>query len=180
MSKSTLTRRNLVASAATMPIVAAATPSLAAGNDAELLRLGAELEQVGREWLKQRKVDAANRKEWLAACEAAGLPEKDYRDFADGDKLIAYQNRRLAVSRAETPNEVWDNFNERMFDLVEDILAHQPQTLPGLAVMVHAEVLDNSEYWELVGHAQNERLRTFLERLCTFLDIKPAPIRNRQ
>ncbi|HEV3189640.1 MAG TPA: hypothetical protein VGY54_04040, partial [Polyangiaceae bacterium] len=44
MSKSTLTRRNLVAAAAALPIAAAATPSLAAGDDAELLRLAAAVE----------------------------------------------------------------------------------------------------------------------------------------
>ena len=116
--------------------------------DAELLRLGADLEHIDSEWLAQRAIDNKHRAEWEAACLAAGLPPREYRDFASGDEWQAYQARRLAVPHEQTADEVWESIHERLFSLVLDALTlHQPQTLAGLAVLTHAICLDCSEFW---------------------------------
>jgi hypothetical protein len=57
MSKSTLTRRALVASTAALP--AAAAVSLPAGadtTDAELLRLGVALDRIEQDWIAQAEI----------------------------------------------------------------------------------------------------------------------------
>jgi hypothetical protein len=94
---SILSRRTLVASAAALP--ALAVPALASADnpDAELLRLGAELEHVEQEWLARRALD----RKWSAACErareVAGMPRKKHSDFDDYEDFIAYNKMCRAV-----------------------------------------------------------------------------------
>jgi len=49
--------------------------------DAELLRLGLEVEKFGQEWLAQIEVDKQNSKEYRARCEAAGLPDVEFNSM---------------------------------------------------------------------------------------------------
>jgi hypothetical protein len=100
---SNLSRRTLVSSVAALP--ALAVPAVASFSsdhpDAELLRLGVQLEEIGR------LVDAENAEghrrynEWQAACERAGLPDIALLDWPGGEAEIEkwreYTLKRMAL-----------------------------------------------------------------------------------
>jgi hypothetical protein len=96
-----LSRRHLVTTAAALPALALpAFASEANGPnhpDAELLRLGTELEAVIVDWHAQRAIDKGERSEWEAACVAAGLPQIEFGTIPD-DEWRAYQDKRNAIT----------------------------------------------------------------------------------
>jgi hypothetical protein len=178
---SNLSRRTLVAGAAAisavvaLPAAALADPT---GSDAELLKLGAELARIGKEWLAQRAVDASDHALFEARCEAAGLPPIEPVSTADEEKWEewrAYEDKRLALLQSRDPDLlVWGDINDRMYDIIDKVFEHPPQTLAGLAVQAHALVLSRSEWWD--GYEDNQReARSFLENFCTFAGITPEP-----
>src|ERR1700733_3829871 len=158
---SSLSRRHLVTTAAALP--ALAMPAFADPNgsnpDAELLRLGVELEAVIVEWRAQRALDVKQSAAIDAALEAAGLPDIDYGSLPD-DEFRAYLAKRDAITgpiyRAvgvvdEDDKEVdaWDDIHGRMWPMIDAIMAQQPRTLAGLAVVARAFTLHHAEQWEL-------------------------------
>jgi hypothetical protein len=83
MSKSTLTRRALVASTAAVPAAAALSlPAVADTADAELFRLGVALDRIEQDWIAQAEIDVKRNAQWEAACEAAGLPRARLRGLS--------------------------------------------------------------------------------------------------
>ena len=192
---SILSRRTLVTSTAALPALAlpafASEPVGPDHPDAELLRLGAQLERVEAEWLARCAVDRKRRTAHEAACIAAGLPKIP---FDTTDEYIAYEKKRDSVSyegkeaeAAETDEHgvdvVWDDILDRMFDLIDKIMEQAPQTVAGLAVQARSTVMDNAEWWdwgaaECYGTEKEDRARLFLESLCSFLRICPAPIQQ--
>jgi hypothetical protein len=171
MSK--LSRRALVTTTAALPaaaIVASAAPVLALpsaaglvdGNhpDSELLRLGAEFEKIEQEWLGRCAIERKRRAAQTAAHEHAGLPRRDPADFSSHDEYCAYNEKRWAVwyegkdeEEAETDykrgvNVVLDDLCERKYELIDEIMSHEPTTLAGLAVMARAVMMDSSEWWD--------------------------------
>ena len=102
----TTSRRAILAGAAMLPAVslpALAAPAFASDAfgpnhpDAELLRLGAELEPVEQEWLAQQRIDRRHRDAHFASIEAAGLPNKYAREFGSVDEMLAYHAKQAAV-----------------------------------------------------------------------------------
>ena len=89
MSK--LSRRHLVTTAAALP--ALAIPAIADPNgpnpDAELLRLGAELDAIIVEWRAQRAIDQKQRRHGCSV-EAAGLADLN-REACRDDEFCAYK-----------------------------------------------------------------------------------------
>jgi hypothetical protein len=157
MSKSMLSRRAILAGAAALPIAAAATPSLAAGDDAELLRLSVKLEAMEEEWLRVTVPELKN-----LAAHQAGLPDPCPHMTDDEN----------------------DDFTDRLFSVVEEIQLHKAATLAGLAVLTRkaatlaglavltrACVLGNATEW--VNGDGDERDRCFIEVVCDFLGITP-------
>jgi hypothetical protein len=192
---SNLSRRTLVTGAAALP--ALAVPAIASepiGDhpDAELLRLGAQLERVEAEWLARCAVDRKRRAAHEAACIAAGLPKIPF-DGEHVDEYTAYEKKRARVpyegkqaEAAETDehgsNVVWVDIHDRMFDLIDKIMEQRSQTVAGLAVQARAIVMDNAEWWDAGAEGtapEQDRARLFLESLCSFLRICPAPISNK-
>jgi hypothetical protein len=188
MSK--FSRRTLVTSAAALPALALPDAASAADNaDAELLGLGAKLELVEQVWFVQRALDQKNRRAYEAACEAAGLPRKNFDDFEGEDdiekrlNLQAYHEKREAVEydgkeevAADPDLERWSRIHDRMWPLVDAILAVKPQSLAGLAVVTRAVALANAEWWDENG-PEGEAATAYIEGVASFLGIKPAPIR---
>jgi hypothetical protein len=191
MSK--LSRRTLVTSAAALP--ALAVPALAADAigpghpDAELLRLGAKLEPVERDWFEQTALDRKDNRAFEAACEAAGVPRKDFDDFEGEDDcekrlhLRAYHDKRMAVEYdgkevvdADPDLKRWERIHGRMWPLVDAILAVKPQSPAGLSILTRAVALAHAEWW-LEGGEEREAATAYIESVATFLGIKPAPIR---
>ena len=131
--------RALSGMAGTAALPAAAMPALASDAmgpnhpDAELLRLGAELEAVIVDWHAQRAIDRKRSAAIHTALEAAGLSDIDHRSLPD-DEFRAYLAKRDAVTgpiyRAggnvnEDGEEVdiWDDIHGRMWPMIDAIMA---------------------------------------------------------
>jgi hypothetical protein len=183
-----LSRRHVVSIAAVLP--ALAVPALASDAigpnhpDAELLRLGAELEAVIVDWHAQRSIDQAERDSREKACIRAGLPRIEFGSIPD-DEWRAYEDKRDAVTglihRAgghvnEDGEEVdvWDEILGGMWPLIDAIMAIKPHTLAGLAVMARAFTLHHAEQWEPDAD-DGLHHRAFMETVCAFAGVVPVP-----
>src|ERR1022692_1932251 len=161
MSK--LSRRTLVTSAAALP--ALAVPALASNAtdlhdpnhpDAELLRLGVQLEALIVDWHAQGAIDADHYAARMAACEAAGLPSSKLESLPE-DERRAYQDKRIAVMSAlhlddDDINEAggsiaWNDIHGRMWPLIDVIFDHKAQSVAGLAMLARAVSLSHEELW---------------------------------
>jgi hypothetical protein len=164
---------------------------LADNPDAELLRLGEQLAVLERECEAMAVEGRRSYKIFLTACEQAGLgPHRNYADFASHDQWSEYHEKIRALSSDSDADEDREDhvsdLNERAYDLIEKILALKATTIAGLTVQTRAMVLDNEEYWGrfAMEHEENapdqRRHRQFLEIMCNYLGIEPAPIRMRE
>jgi hypothetical protein len=150
--------------------------------DAELLRLGVELEALIVDWHAQQAVD---RKEWAdidAALEAAGLPDIERGSLPDDD-YRAYRLKRADATDAILRDRrgpdygvsiAWTNIHDRQDPLIDAIMAIKPRTLAGLAVVARAFTLHHAEQWE---HDYDEGLhhRAFMEAACAIAGVVPVP-----
>jgi hypothetical protein len=71
----------------------------------------------------------------------------------------------------------WNRIQGRMYDLIDQISEHKPATVAGVAVLMRAFVLENEEWWG-ADNEEYARLRAGLGPICSFLNIKPAPIQE--
>jgi hypothetical protein len=179
---STLSRRHLVTAAAALPALALpAFASEAIGPnhpDAELLRLGAELDIIIPEWHAQRAIDSARSAAMTAASDAAGFPDIPYGSLPD-DEYRAYQDKRCAVwstvvGDTDDDNDPWDYIHDRMWPTIDAIMAQKPRTLAGLAVFARAFTLHHAEQWEPDAD-DGLHHRTFMEAMCAFAGVVPVP-----
>jgi hypothetical protein len=192
MSHANLNRRTLVTGAAALP---ALTVSVVASEvigpnhpDADLLRLGAELEPVIDEWLALCAIGERRQAAWEAACIAAGLPRREIDSFSDDDEWREYEHKR-SNTRADNEEEdevdehgasvVWNRHFERRNPLVQDILSRKSKTVAGLAVQARAMTLYYSELWD-DPHDGTADYRKFIEAVCAFAGVTPAPLLNEQ
>jgi hypothetical protein len=177
-----LSRRHLVTTAAALP--ALTIPAIADPNgpnpDAELLRIGVELEALIPEWHAQRAFDRESTIAWQAAVEAVGLPDRNRDDFADLDEFIAYNQSRGAVEvpgfpKDEDDEDPWDDIHGRMWPLIDAIMEYNAQTAAGFAVQVRAVSLYHAELWD--GELEEgEHHRGFIEAACAFAGVVPVPL----
>jgi hypothetical protein len=181
---SELSRRALVTSTATLPALAMPSLASAANNpDAELLRLGTELEAVEQTWLKQTAVDDACGAAYEAACIHAGLPRIAFPETADEEgrqSWLAYQKKRQSIPYPgdEEAESTWEEIQDRMFGLIDEIFSRKPSTVAGITVLVRAAVMDSTELWAPGLGERDTKKRLLLESLCSFLDIVPAALRR--
>jgi hypothetical protein len=161
--------------------------------DAELLRLGFDLEKIEQEWIAQTMLDRKCRAAREAVCVAAGLPERNWRDFETDDeqqqrrRWHAYMKKRDAIwyegkeeQEADADEHgasiAWNRIHNLIHLLLDAIRDHKPQTVAGLAVMTRAVALWNAEWW-LDSQEETENLRGYIEAASLFLGITPAPMR---
>jgi predicted transcriptional regulator len=176
-----LSRRHLVTTAAALP--ALALPAIADdpnrhNPDADLLRLGVELETIIPEWHAQRALDSRRSEAMQAASDAAGLPDIPYGSLPD-EEFRAYQDKRVAawhtVSGVEdSANDPWDDIHGRMWPLIDAIMDHKPRTLAGLALVARAFTLDHAEQWEADAD-EGLHHRAFMEAVCAIAGVVPVP-----
>ena len=187
---SILSRRSLVTSAAALPALAvSALASDAIGPnhpDAELLRLGSELEALIVDWHAQQRTDAARRELRGAVCVKAGLPRIKYGSIPD-DEYDAYEEKREAVlgslsswadpdTNEHGKSMAWNNIHDRQFPLIDAIMALKPHTLAGLAVIARAFTLFHSEQWEpAINSDDPQHRRAFMESVCAVVGVVPVP-----
>jgi hypothetical protein len=142
---------------------------------------------LDRIWIAQSTIDAKRRAEWEAACEAAGLPDRDFESFPSREEWFAYENKRVSIEPGLTDDSerereklgllsVWDKIQDPFFPLVKEILSLKATTA-GLAVLVKAVAYAASDLWdgdEDSGFTPHERM--FIEAACAFCNITPWPI----
>jgi hypothetical protein len=182
-----LSRRSLVTSAAALP--ALAVPAVAVApveQDADLQRLGKELEALIVEWHAQRLIDARICAGWETACVQAGLPRLEQQWTLDQhDEWLEHAEKRQAIrgpfadyEDADTNERgesiAWNRIHGVMFPLIDDILSRQATTIAGLAVQARAITLNWSERWGN-EYQSDDTLRIFMERVCAFAGVKPVP-----
>jgi len=180
---STTSRRAVLAGIAAVP--AAAVPAVAAltlnaeWSDAELLRLGAELDDVAKEWL----VISTRAEERLARFNAkveqvTGIATRDAPNI--DDDTIGYWDARMSISGDDFDGQAEDDrcnaMQARLFPLAEDILARRAQTIAGLAVQAKAITLAAADLWDEEDADGHDHERTFVEAVCAFVGITPVPL----
>ncbi|HUI12562.1 MAG TPA: hypothetical protein VL048_03720 [Xanthobacteraceae bacterium] len=195
----TTSRRTLVVGAAMLP--AASLPAFASPigpdhPDAELLRLGAELEPIIGEWAAQRALDDAESAALDAAVErATGIARRDapkipkgYRRCSPVPKLTkknravwywATHDKIMEQSPSTDPDlTVWDEIHDRLHPLARDIISRKAQTVAGLAVQARAMTVYYSELWDggSVDDENEHDHRNFIEAVCVFAGVKPLPL----
>ena len=94
-----LNRRNALTAVATLPALAAPAAAPAMGYDAELLRLGEDLDQLIREYTDLKKIDRQRSAEFDRQLEAlTGVPQKTRPDIDwENPTWVAYSKAMDAV-----------------------------------------------------------------------------------
>jgi hypothetical protein len=187
MPKRSLSRRTLLAAAASLPAAAAAdNPALAdpTNPDAELLRLGPKLELLLAEWHAQRAKDERRIEAYDRACEAAGFPDvalgsvpiEEWRDCQKRrDAAVPFPLDESGLAKNGESN-AWNNIHGRLFPLTDEILSFRPKTMAGLAVFARAASVENLDYWAEGTENEMEGERSFLEAICAFAGVEPVAI----
>jgi hypothetical protein len=141
------------------------------------LRLGVELEAVIVDWHAQCAIGRVRSAAMTAASDAAGFPDIPYGSIPD-DEYRAYQDKRAAVwrtvERADDDEDQWEDIHGRMWPLIDAIMAQQPRTLAGLAVMARAFTLHHAEQWEPDAE-EGLHHRAFMEAVCAIAGVVPVP-----
>jgi hypothetical protein len=184
MSKSTLTRRALVASTAAVPAAAALPLSAAVADpaDAELLRLGAALDRIEQEWLVLHTADAKERAIVEAKIEAAtGISLDNAPELTTENSEEGYWATRTKVVKehpCEDPDLTqWGNVQDRLYPLADEILSLKASTPAGLAVQAKAVAFAAADLWDPVANEGDVHERLFIEAVCAFCNITPLPLR---
>jgi hypothetical protein len=195
MSHANLSRRAIMSGAAALPAVAVLPVSAIArvGNpDAELLRLGAEFQPIIHEWAARRAIELRHGEAWEEVCIRAGLPRIEFGSIPD-DEYRAYSDKRSNVrteysdeqeaefdEELESGESVWDDILGRLNPLAREIISHKAQTVAGLAVQTRAMTVYYAELWDggSIDDDNNHDHRKFIDAVCAFLRITPAPMQS--
>jgi hypothetical protein len=180
---SMLNRRNALTAVATLPALAA--PAAVAGaisTDAELLRLGEQLDRVIADYNAQQLKDRPGRELFEAKVEqVTGVARHNAPASWDEESpaAVAYYEARSAIARADhsdTDEECpWTHIHGRLYPIVDDILSRRAQTVPGLAVQARAIVMGHADLWDALDE-DTERERLFIESVCAFVGVKPEQL----
>jgi hypothetical protein len=176
MSK--LSRRTLVASAASLPALAALPGKVEIGPDAELLALGQKLQLLRADFLTEQAQDAAENAMVEAETEAvtgitSGAAPKDHTD--------PYWQARSTVGERvyNDPDLVgWDGLMDELWALVHAIQALPAHTAAGLGVHALAVSMAMAEYWDprAMELGSNKTTRLFIETVCRFASVVPYAV----
>ena len=178
---SQLSRRSLVAGAASLSALAAGSAAARAepeaGSDAELLRLGAALDRIEQEWLVLHTADVKEYAIIDARVEAAtGISMDNAPELTTENRDEGYWGTRRRIIEeypCEDPDLTrWENIHERLYPLVDEILSLTASTPAGLAVQAKAAALTNADN----EGDDNSRERLFVEAVCAFCNIAPLPL----
>jgi hypothetical protein len=158
--------------------------ALATGSpDAELLRLGEQLDRVIADYHAQQLEDRAEREPFEAKVElVTGIARRNAPAWNDeSPAAVAYWDARGAVSKT-TPNgddsdadeeSPWTHIHDRLYPIVDDILSRRAQTIAGLAVQARAVVMAMADPWDGEGERHE---RVFIESVCAFVGIAPEQL----
>jgi hypothetical protein len=193
----TTSRRALLAGVPAVAAALAGGPTVAvaighAGNDAELLSLKPEFDDVFSEWVRQMTKDCADHQELerlhLAkfGFERADAPEANWKD----PEYNAYdlQFRRLIdehhSGRSEDELDLghWGRLQDRINPLAREILSYEASTLDGLRLQTRALLIYHDEIWNSADWDDAEpegSMCDFFASLCGVLDVPFPPVPER-
>lgn len=147
----------------------------ASDGDAELIRLGRQLDPIEAEVKAQQaldrvRADAFNTKLYAAT----GIPRDQAPEVTcgfgedDGTPNAAYYltMHRISKEMDADKSEPWDDIHDRMWPLLREILTHKPTTLLGLAIVTRAAILAFWNEWE----EENEDERNFMRAVCSYCE----------
>jgi len=189
MSKSTLTRRALVASTAAMP--ALAVPAAAADEDPELVALGVEFDKVAADWLRQSASDRKRAAEWRSRVEAAtGIPLGEsprpfYGKPASPEEEASVDYWRIAdqilddlkPNSSRLDDQIWESIHDRMWPLAKRIVRSRPKTVAGLALVARAASFICAEWFDFNdADEQDADDRAIIEAVCSFCGVMPLSV----
>jgi hypothetical protein len=177
-----LTRRAALAIAAGTAINATAiaiakgqTDPLPSNPDSALLALGPELDAIEHEWIAQHALDEAHRAVFEAKMKlATGIAFEDAPEMVEGweDDKDGYWAIRDRISKENFRNDPeespWDAILDRMWPLVDDILARKAHTIAGLTMQVRALRMATCNFEDM---EQDSAERQFAEAVCAFVGI---------
>jgi alkylhydroperoxidase family enzyme len=184
MSKSTLTRRALVASTAAVPAAAAlGLPAAADTADAELVELGRQFEQLRPKYLAALHADneCAHRAHRLA------WQRTDRTDFeqpptSEQAKIFFASLRQAEVETGRAlASDRYEALDEEIVTLARKIMNTPARSLAGLRVKAMLGIHTNSHLWKKImcDLDWNEQgARVLIEAVCavTGLEIPPETV----
>jgi hypothetical protein len=173
------------AAAALPALTAAPAAAVAPHADAELLKLGVELEGVIQEWRAQAAKGERRSAQREAAYAAAGLPHRRYKDFENPEEWRAYIDKLNAVPVTYAPGDedphdehghsiAWDGIHDQLYPLVEDILEHTAKTNAGLVVQTRAWHLGDEDMFE--EYSEGKYSARYLKAVYRFLKVEPLDL----
>lgn len=182
-------RRAILAGAAATAIPATGAVGLPgpANPDADLLALGTCLDGIIQEWKAKSASDWARRSSREQACIDAGLPRRELKEFASADEWRAYLDQRLAVMQTDDEDDevdedgydvVWNDIDDRLYPVVEDILSRTARTTEGLAVQARAWHIGDQQMFDqhYEPDNQSEYGARFLAAVYRFMGVGPLDL----
>lgn len=185
MSNTNISRRAIMAGAATAPVFALPAVAIAADNpDAELLRLGEKLAVLERERAAMKAIDRKHSALLYAEIERrTGIARCDAPDYTTEDRGGYWAVHHQVSKELEGPNPDdedetgatrWDRFNQRECPILPAILESRAATQEGLKLQARASALA-TDFWDGAA-ARDSYERLFIESVCAFFGLDAEQI----
>lgn len=180
---SNLSRRTILASAAALPALAVPAVAAVDNPDAELLRLGAELDVVERD---RAALIASCNKRWeeiqTEAERRTGIARSDAPDTSPADDPNGYWGVVNQISHDRNLDDddkygdtAWDRLQDRVHTITDAILTQRATTLAGLKIQARAVAIAASDLWDSLPR-ENPHERLFIEAVCAFFGMDAKQI----
>jgi hypothetical protein len=162
------------------------------GDDAELLSLKPEFDDVVSEWVRQMTKDCIDDREWVKLHLATFGLEPDESDELEVDwsdpERAAYGRgvsqliNEFHSGRSEDELELghWDRLHDKINPLAEKILSYKASTLDGLRLQTRTLIIYDTDIWLSPLEGSEPRMCAFFASLCSVLGIPFPPLPERE
>ena len=163
------------------------------GDDAELLSLKPEVDDVLGEWIRQSTKDCLNHREFerLHLAEFGfkrdDAPELDWNDpeylAYDRDLMQLIHEFHSEDSEDEADLGHWDRITDKLYPLAERVLSCKASTLDGLRLQTRTLIIYYQEIWNPVLRSATEpaqpQMFAYFASLCGVLGVPFPPVPER-
>jgi hypothetical protein len=166
-----------------------------AGDDAELLSLKPEVDDVLREWIRQMTKDCFDRREFerkhlakfgFERDESDSLEvewSKEERAAYDRDLMRLIHEHHSGRSEDELELRHWDRIHDKLNPVVDNVLSYTASTSEGLRLQTRVLIIYHQEIWNPLSWSDNEsdqpEMCAFFASLCSMLGIPFPPVPER-
>jgi hypothetical protein len=166
-----------------------------AGDDAELLSLKPEVDDVLGAWIRQKTRDCIDHREFEKKHLAKFGFDRDQNDGLEvewsAEQRAAYDRdiRQLIhehhADRSEDELELrhWDRLNDRLYSIAGRILSYTASTLDGLRLQTRVMIVYRHEIWDALRWSAVEPddpvMCDFFASLCGMLGVQFPPVPER-